>query len=93
MNTRQLSFSFPELRYSPLEINPERIANIWYTERDKVSTIKFEAVQILNGHFRRPSLVLKLPSNLMHLTARKEFNLSTSKFPSVLMSALVTTMF
>ena len=37
--------------------------------------------------------MLKLPSNLMHLTARKEFNLSTSKFPSVLMSALVTTMF
>ena len=47
-NTRQrLSFSFPELRYSPLEFNlKKKIANIWQINWDGLSAIKFEAAQI-----------------------------------------------
>ena len=39
-NTRQqLSFSFPELWYSPLEFN-------WWLKQDGINAIKFEAVQL-----------------------------------------------
>ena len=39
-NTRQqLSFSFPELWYSPLELN-------WRLKRDGISAMKFEAAQL-----------------------------------------------
>ena len=41
---QQLSFSFPELWYSPLEF--KTFANIWWIEWDWISTIKLEAVQI-----------------------------------------------
>ena len=47
MNTRQrLSFSFPELRYSLLEFNSRKIANIWRIERDGISAIKFDVARI-----------------------------------------------
>ena len=46
-NTRQqLSFSFPELWYSPLEIKFKPFANIWRIKRDGISAIKFEAARI-----------------------------------------------
>ena len=47
-NTRQqLSFSFPELWYSPLKFNFKNIsANIWRNKRDGISAIKFEAARI-----------------------------------------------
>ena len=35
-------FSFPELQYS----TPEKTANIWRTERDRISAIKFEAARL-----------------------------------------------
>ena len=47
MNTRQqlLNFSYPEFRYRFLELNSrKKIVNIWQTERDGISAIKFEAV-------------------------------------------------
>ena len=43
---QQLSFSFVELWYSPSELNCQKIANIWQTERDGISAIKFEAARI-----------------------------------------------
>ena len=46
-NTRQqLSFSFPELWYSPLEFNSKPFANIWRIKWDGISAIKFEAAWI-----------------------------------------------
>ena len=46
VNTRQrLSFSFPELWYSLLELNSRKNANIWRIERDGISAIRFEAVR------------------------------------------------
>ena len=46
-NTRQqLSFSFPEFWYSPLEFNSKTFSNIWRIERDGISAIKFEAARI-----------------------------------------------
>ena len=46
-NTRQqLSFSFPELWNSPLEITSKKLANLWRIKRDGINTIKFEAAQI-----------------------------------------------
>ena len=50
VNTREhLHFSFPELRYSLLELNstpPAKIANIWRTEGDGISAIKFEEARL-----------------------------------------------
>ena len=48
VNTRQhLHLSFPELRYSLLELNsPKKIAYIWRTERDGISAIKFEEARL-----------------------------------------------
>ena len=47
-NTRQqFSFSFPELRYSPLEFNSEKFAIICRIEQDGINAIKFEAAPIL----------------------------------------------
>ena len=45
---QQLHFSFPQLWYSLLEFNftPEKIANIWRTELDGISLLKFEATQL-----------------------------------------------
>ena len=43
---QQLSFSFPELWYSPSELNCQKIANIWRIKRDGKSAIKFEAARI-----------------------------------------------
>ena len=50
-------FSFPELRYSPLEFNsdPYDFANIWRIERDEISAIKFKAAWI---HLLLQSIVL-----------------------------------
>ena len=46
-NTRQqLSFSFHELWYSPLEIKFKPFANIWRIKRDGISAIKFESARI-----------------------------------------------
>ena len=46
-NTRQqLSFSFPELWYSPLEFKSKPFDNIWRIKRDGISAIKFEAARI-----------------------------------------------
>ena len=48
-NTRQqLSLSFPELWYSPLEFNSKKLAltNVWRIKGDEISAIKFEAAQI-----------------------------------------------
>ena len=46
-NTRkQLSFSFPELWYSPLEFNSKKIDNIWPMKPGGISAIKFEAARI-----------------------------------------------
>ena len=46
-NTKQqLSFSFPELWYSPLELKSKNFANIWRIERDGISAIKFQAARI-----------------------------------------------
>ena len=63
---QQFSFSFLELWYSPSELNSQKIANIWQTERDGISAIKFEAARI---HFLSdvfvalPSLLFELPSD------------------------------
>ena len=63
---QQLSFSFLELWYSPSELNSQKIANIWQTEPDGISAIKFEAARI---HFLSdvfvalPSLLLEPPSD------------------------------
>ena len=43
---QQLSFSFLELWHSPSELNSQKIANIWQTEQDGKSAIKFEAARI-----------------------------------------------
>ena len=43
---QQLSLSFPELWYSPLELNLKKIAEIWKLKRDVISAIKFEAARI-----------------------------------------------
>ena len=45
-NKRQLSFSLPELWCRPSEFISKKFANIWRTERDGTSAIKFEAAQI-----------------------------------------------
>ena len=46
-NTRQqLSFSFPELWYSPLEFKSKPFANIWRIKRAGISAIKFESARI-----------------------------------------------
>ena len=78
-NTRQqLSFSFPELRYSPLEFSPKKVCQhltfwkrwnkhikVWSRRQCKFNS-KWTFSQPL------PSLVLKLPSNLLlHLTVWK----------------------
>ena len=51
---QQLSFSFPELWYSPVEFNSKKFANIWRTERDELSATKFQAAQL---HFLSDVLV------------------------------------
>ena len=44
---QQLSFSFPELWYSPLEFHPDKICHyIWRIRRDGISATKIEAVRI-----------------------------------------------
>ena len=46
-NTRQqLSFSFPELWYSPLESTPKKFTSIWRIKRDRISVIKSRAASI-----------------------------------------------
>ena len=40
------SFSFPQLRYSPYNSTPEKFANVWRVEQDRIKPIKFEAAQI-----------------------------------------------
>ena len=39
------AFSFPQLRYSPLEFSPRKIAIIWRIQRHGMSAIKFEAAR------------------------------------------------
>ena len=49
VNTRQqFSFSFPELRYSPLEFNSEKFAIICRIEQDGINAMKFEVARILS---------------------------------------------
>ena len=45
---QQLSFSFPELWYSPLELDstPKKFANIWRIKRGRIRVIKFKAASI-----------------------------------------------
>ena len=43
---QQLSFSFPEIWYSPSEFNSKKFAYIWRIKQDGISVIKFEATQI-----------------------------------------------
>ena len=45
---QRLSFSFPELRYSLLEFNSRKFANIWRIEQVGISGMKFE---VLGIHF------------------------------------------
>ena len=62
---QQVYFSFPELRYILLEFNSRKMANIWRTERDEISPIKFEEerLQFLSDVFVAVALVVvyKLP--------------------------------
>ena len=44
--TQQLSFSFPELRYSLENSNLEKDAKIGRIERDYISAIKFDAARL-----------------------------------------------
>ena len=44
---QQTSFSFPELWYKPLEINSNKIANIWRIKRDGISAINFEEARLV----------------------------------------------
>ena len=54
-NTRQqLSFSFPDLWYSPLESTPKKFTSIWRIKRGRISVIKFKAAGI---HFLSDVLV------------------------------------
>ena len=47
VNTGQwFSFSFCELRYSPLEFNSWKIGNIWQIRRFRIRVMKVEAAQI-----------------------------------------------
>ena len=47
VNSRRLYFSFPELCFLSFKIQRQKkIANIWRTERDGISAIKFEAVRL-----------------------------------------------
>ena len=39
-------FFFPEPRYSLIEFNSQKIPNIWQSERDGISAIKFEAARL-----------------------------------------------
>ena len=57
---QQLSFSFPELWYSPLEFNSKQFANIWWIKRDGISAIKFEAtwIQFLSDVFVAVAVVV-----------------------------------
>ena len=49
---QQISFSFPELWYKPLEINSKKITNIWRIKRDRISAIKFEEARLFQWRFR-----------------------------------------
>ena len=43
---QQLSFSSPELWYSPVEFNSQKSASIWRIKRDGISALKFEVARI-----------------------------------------------
>ena len=43
---QQLSFSSPELWYSPVEFNSQKSANIWRIKQDGISALKFEVARI-----------------------------------------------
>ena len=43
---QQLSFSFPELWYSPVDFSSQKVANIWLIKREGISALKFEVARI-----------------------------------------------
>ena len=51
---QQLSFSFPELWYSPLDFNSKKFANIWRIKRDGISAIN-KIKQDWNSSFFQPA--------------------------------------
>ena len=57
--SQRLCFSFPGLPYSLWEFNSRKFSNIWLTERDGISAIKFEAgrTNFLNDAFVPVALV------------------------------------
>ena len=47
VNTRQqFSFSFSDLRYSPLELTPEKFPNIWQIKWNEIRLMKFEKARV-----------------------------------------------
>ena len=47
VNTRQqFSFSFSDLRYSPLELTPEKFPNIWQIKWNGIRLMKFEKARV-----------------------------------------------
>ena len=58
---RRLSFSFPDLRYNPLEFNTRKNCQIWRIEQNGIISIKFEAARLwVTFSQLSPSLLLKL---------------------------------